>query len=116
MMIIAMKPDTSAIWLRGAKRSWRGYLGAFAIGGGQGERVAGHGRPRRRLSRAARSGAQDLRALPRRVLAQIGGGTGLPDRVHHRADSKRVSRLTDSRGIWRLGTAAEGRRRDPRGD
>src|SRR6516164_72875 len=91
-------------------------LAKSAERGGQGERAADDGRPWRRLSRAARIGTQDLRALSRRILAQIGGGAGLSDRIYRRTEPERISRLVDPRGIWRLGTAAAGRSRDPRGD
>src|SRR6516225_9239341 len=113
MMIIAI--DASATYLPFVVQNFRGtgILARSAEGGGQGERAADHGRPRRRLSRTARIGAQDLRALSRRLLAQVGGGAGLPDRVYRRADPRRVPRFADPRGIWRIGIASTSGRGDP---
>src|SRR3954467_1467682 len=83
---------------------WRGF------------RRHGHAVARRGLPRAARVGAQDLREIPRRVLAQAGGGAGLPDRFRRGTDPRRVSRVADPGGIWRLRPAIARRRGYPGGD
>ena len=69
-----------------------------------------------RLPRNPRGGGPAVRAVPGRILARARSREPLPERIRERADRGRLSLGADPGGIRRLGAAAVGGRRDPRGD